>query len=421
MKTLGLTNTGSIASSLLRIGITGLAAAAISFTAQAQKFEGLALTPPMGWNSWNTFATNINEELIIGVADTMIANGMRDAGYIYINLDDGWMMRERDEKGNLVPDPEKFPNGLKFLADYLHEHGFKFGIYGDAGTQTCAGYPGNMGHEYQDARSYAAWGVDYLKYDWCSTDTRNAKEAYKTMRDALHTAGRPVVFSMCEWGTDEPWEWAEDVGHLWRTTGDIISCYDCIQEWSMGWKKILDLQMSLNPGNSGLEQYAGPGHWNDPDMMEVGNHGIGLEESRSHFSLWCILAAPLLAGNDVRHNTNEITAILTNKEAIALNQDSLGRQGTRIYQDDEKEIWIKYLEGGDFGVCVLNASDETRETTMDWSQFQNHFSTWKTNYSIRDIWAANDIGTTADHPNVTMTLEPHAVMLFRLGFLEHTK
>lgn len=383
-------------------------------TASAQKFEGLAETPPMGWNSWNTFATDISEELIIGVADAMVANGMRDAGYIYINLDDGWMMRERDPEGNLVPDPEKFPNGLKYLADYLHERGFKFGVYGDAGALTCAGYPGNQGHEYQDARNYAKWGVDYLKYDWCSTGTRDAKEAYTTMRDALYAAGRPVVFSMCEWGTAEPWLWAEDVGHLWRTTGDIISCYDCVQEWSLGWKRILDLQMSLNPGNEGLEEYAGPGHWNDPDMMEVGNHGISLAESRSHFSLWCILAAPLIAGNDVRDMTPEVTAILTNQEAIAINQDPLGKQGTRIYKDDEREIWIKYLEGGDFAVCVLNASDDVRETTMEWAQFQNHFSTWNTNYQIRDIWAAKDLGTTGDHPEITQTLDPHAVMLFRL-------
>ncbi|EDY81622.1 Melibiase subfamily [Verrucomicrobiia bacterium DG1235] len=403
----------------LLIGVC--ASFALGAAASAQKFEGLAETPPMGWNSWNTFATNINEELIIGVADSMVENGMRDAGYIYINLDDGWMMRERDENGDLVPDPEKFPNGLKHLADYLHERGFKFGIYGDAGRKTCAGYPGNQGHEYQDARKYAEWGVDYLKYDWCSTESRDAVEAYTTMRDALYAAGRPVVFSMCEWGTAEPWLWAEDIGHLWRTTGDIISCYDCVQEWSMGWKKILDLQMSLNPGINGLEGYAGPGHWNDPDMMEVGNHGISDVESKSHFSLWAILAAPLIAGNDVREMTPQIVDILTNEEAIAMNQDALGKQGTRIYQDDEKEIWLKYLEGGDFGVCVLNASEEKRETTMEWAQFQNHFATWNTSYEIRDVWAGANLGTTDEHPEVTQLLEPHEVMLFRLNFIESTK
>lgn len=406
MKTMTLRSTATLA-----VCAAGLFLAA---SAPAQKFEGLAQTPPMGWNSWNTFATHIDEELIKGVAEAMIENGMRDAGYNYINLDDGWMTRERDPEGNLVPDPDKFPSGLKALSDYLRARGFKFGVYGDAGKLTCAGYPGNQGHEYQDARSYAKWGVDYLKYDWCSTGSRDAVEAYTTMRDALHAAGRPVVFSMCEWGTAKPWEWAEDIGHLWRTTGDIIDCYDCIQEWSMGWKVILDLQMSLEEGINGLEKYAGPGHWNDPDMMEVGNHGLTLAESRAHFSLWCILAAPLIAGNDVREMSPEVIAILTNAEAIAMNQDALGKQGHRIYQDGAREIWLKNLEGGDFGVCVLNASDDARETTMDWGQFQNHFATWKTNYAIRDVWAAEDIGETDAHPAVSRHLEPHDVMLFRL-------
>lgn len=408
-------------SSLLKIVAGLVAGVSLTVLASAQKFEGLAQTPPMGWNSWNTFATKINEELIIGVADAMIENGMRDAGYNYINLDDGWMMMERDENGDLVPDPEKFPNGLKHLSDYLHERGFKFGIYGDAGRKTCGGYPGNQGHEFQDAQKYAEWGVDYLKYDWCSTESRDALEAYTTMRDALYKAGRPVVFSMCEWGTAEPWLWAEDIGHLWRTTGDIIDCYDCVQEWSVGWKVILDMQMSLNEGINGLEVFAGPGHWNDPDMMEVGNHGLTLEESRSHFSLWCILAAPLIAGNDVRDMTPEVVSILTNEEAIAMNQDALGKQGTRIYQDGEKEIWLKYLEGGDFGVCVLNASDVAKETTMKWSQFENHFSVWNTNYEIRDVWDAEDLGTTDDNPEVTKLLEPHAVMLFRLNLIGETE
>lgn len=387
----------------------------------ARKFDGLAETPPMGWNSWNTFATDINEELIKGVADAMIENGMRDAGYIYINLDDGWMLRERDADGNLVPDPEKFPNGLKHLADYLHERGFKFGIYGDAGRETCAGYPGNQGHEYQDARSYAAWGVDYLKYDWCMTGegdfARNPREAYTTMRDALHAAGRPVVFSMCEWGTSEPWTWAEDVAHLWRTTGDIIDCYDCVQEWSIGWKVILDMQMDLNPGPKGLEEFAGPGHWNDPDMMEVGNDGLTLTESRAHFSLWSMLAAPLIAGNDVRGMEPEIVEILTNEEVIAINQDPLGKQGFRVYQDGEREVFVKPLSGGDFAVCVLNASDRARATRMDWGQFQNHFATWETNYEIRDLWAKEDLGTTDELPEVVRDLAPHDVMLFRLTLL----
>ena len=297
---------------------------ALASAAFAQKFDGLAATPPMGWNTWNTFACDISEALIKETAEAMIASGMRDAGYVYVVLDDCWMVKERDPDGDLVGDPAKFPSGMKALGDFLHGKGLKFGIYNCAGTKTCAGYPGGRGHEYQDARLYASWGVDYLKYDWCSTGTANAQETYKTMRDALHAAGRPIIFSMCEWGTAEPWKWAADVAHLWRTTGDIIDCYDCITGWSTGWKVILDKQVEL-------AKYAGPDHWNDPDMMEVGNEGLTFAESRAHFSLWCMLAAPLIAGNDVRKMTSEIRALLTNRKTIAIDQDPLGKQGTRFY------------------------------------------------------------------------------------------
>lgn len=390
------------------------AAVALAASAWGQKFEGLALTPPMGWNSWNTFQTNIDEQLVKDVAQAMIDSGMRDAGYVHINLDDGWMLRERDPEGNLVPDPAKFPNGFEYLSAYLHERGFKFGLYNDAGRKTCAGYPGSQGHEFQDARSYAKWGVDYLKYDWCYTETRDAREAYLTMRDALYAAGRPVVFSICEWGTAKPWEWAKDTGHLWRTTGDIIDCWDCTTEWSMGIKKIIDLQMSLNPDIKGLEVYAGPGHWNDPDMMEVGNKGLTVAESRTHFGIWSLLAAPLIAGNDVRTMTPEIVEILTNREVIAVNQDKLGQQGTRIYQDDHKEIWVRKLEGGDIAVGIMNSSDEARETGIDWSFFQHQFPVWNTTFTIRDLWAGKDLGTTKDLPVLSRTLEPHDLMLVRL-------
>ncbi|MEJ2628786.1 MAG: glycoside hydrolase family 27 protein, partial [bacterium] len=300
----------------------------------AQKFDGLALTPPMGWNSWNTFAADIDEDLIKETAEALIESGMQAAGYDYIVLDDGWEAMERDEKGNLIPDPEKFPGGMKALGNYLHAQGFKFGIHNCAGTRTCAGYPGGRGHEYQDARTYASWGVDYLKYDWCSHGTADARETYKTMRDALYAAGRPVVFSICEWGNNKPWLWAEEVGHLWRTTGDITDCYDCQAVYSLGWKHILDMQV-------GLEKYAGPDHWNDPDMLEVGNEGLSVAESRAQFSLWCILAAPLMAGNDVRNMSEEIREILTNSEVIALDQDPLGKQGYLFMKHPGKEIWVK--------------------------------------------------------------------------------
>ena len=382
--------------------VTLLSATALS----AQKFDGLAQTPPMGWNSWNTFQTNIDENLVKGVADAMKKNGMQDAGYTYIVLDDGWMTKDRDAKGNLVPDPAKFPGGMKTLADSLHASGFKFGLYNCAGSRTCADYPGSMGHEYQDALVYADIGADYLKYDWCNTGSRNAQEAYTTMRDALHAAGRPVVFSMCEWGTAEPWKWAKDTGQLWRTTGDIYPCYDCVTRWSRGWKAIANFQAT----NNELIAAAGPGHWNDPDMLEVGVGDMTIEENRSHFSIWCMMAAPLIAGNDVRNMKPEILAILINKEAIAIDQDPLGKQGFRQYCDAVHEVWIRPLKGGDCAVCLLNISDEPQELSLAWSSFGEI----PKNATIRDVWAHADLGTTGTLPVFARTVAPHDVVLLRL-------
>jgi alpha-galactosidase len=378
-------------------------------TLSAQKFDGLARTPPMGWNSWNTFQSNISEDLVKGVADAMKKNGMLDAGYTYIVLDDCWMLRQRDKKGDLVADPEKFPNGMKHLADYVHSQGYKFGVYNCAGSQTCAGYPGSMGHEYQDALLYASFGVDYLKYDWCNTGTRNAQEAYATMRDALYAAGRPVVFSMCEWGSNSPWKWARDTGHLWRTTGDIYACHDCITRWSRGWKVIADFQAT----NGDLIAAAGPGHWNDPDMLEVGNGDLTIAENRAHFSIWCIMAAPLMAGNDVRSMKSEILEILINKEVIAIDQDKLGKQGYRYFADPIQEIWIRELAGGDWAVCVMNVSDKERELSVTWGWI----SELPKQAVIRDLWQHKDIGTTDTVTTLKRALAPHDVMMFRLKAL----
>jgi len=396
---------------LLPSVVTATLALSLSSSASAQKFPGLAQTPPMGWNTWNTFASNINETLVKETAEALIKSGMRDAGYVYVVLDDCWHLKERDANGNLVPDPAKFPSGLKALGDYLHERGFKFGIYNCAGSKTCGGYPGSMGHEYQDARSYASWGVDYLKYDWCSTGTRDAREAYSTMRDALHAAGRPVVLSMCEWGTAKPWEWAQDVGHLWRTTGDIYDSYDGKKGWETGWKNILDLQHTQGDAMTGLSKFAGPGHWNDPDMMEVGNPGLTFAESRAHFSFWCILAAPLMAGNDVRHMTPEITAVLTDKEALAVDQDALGKQGVRILAEPAQhiEIWARELANGEWAVCALNTSDTRRKITVEWDRIwllQNQ------PFTVRDIWAKKAAGDTS--APYSAELDSHDVLFFRL-------
>ncbi|KAF0094840.1 MAG: alpha-galactosidase [Puniceicoccaceae bacterium 5H] len=385
---------------LLPLGLLLGAAGALT----AQKFDGLAETPPMGWNSWNTFEVDIHEDMIREMADILVESGMKDAGYNYIVVDDGWEALERDENGQLVPDPEKFPSGMKALADYVHSKGLKFGIHNCAGNLTCNGFPGGRGHEYEDARLYASWGVDYLKYDWCEHGTADAHETYSTMRDALYAAGRPVVFSLCEWGDSEPWKWAEDVGHLWRTTGDITDCYDCQGEYDMGWKFVLGLQV-------GLSSYAGPGHWNDPDMLEVGNPGLSLTDSKAHFSLWCMLAAPLMAGNDLREMTPEILQILTNKEAIAVDQDPLGKQGYLFMQHPSKQIWVKELSDGDWAICIFNDGDEPYTQRFNWAHYT--FLDEDAIYTVRDLWQHEDIGRT--DRKYEIRIAPHDVLMFRLS------
>jgi len=369
--------------------------------AYAQKFDGLAPTPPMGWNSWNTFETEIDENLIKETAEALIASGMQSAGYTYVVIDDGWEAKSRDAEGNLIPDPERFPGGMKALGDFLHAKGFKFGIHNCAGKTTCSGFPGGRGHEFEDARVYASWGVDYLKYDWCDHGTADAQETYKTMRDALYAAGRPVVYSLCEWGSNKPWLWGADVGHLWRTTGDIIDCYDCQAVYSQGWKPILEAQV-------GLEKYAGPDHWNDPDMLEVGNPGLSLAESRSQFSLWSLLAAPLMAGNDVRTMSPEIREILTNGEVIAIDQDPLGQQGYRFMEHPGKEIWVKKLSDGAWAVCFHNTGESDLKLRIDWS----HFSFLAGRYRIRDLWKKEDRGVTEGE--TALVVAPHDVLLYKL-------
>lgn len=360
------------------------------------KFEGLAMTPLMGWNSWNTFETHINESLVRDMADQMVASGLKDAGYTYIVLDDGWMARERDGDGNLVPDPEKFPSGMKALIDYVHAKGLKFGLYNCAGTKTCAGYPGTRGHEYQDARFYAQLGIDYLKYDWCNTKGISAPEAYATMSDALKVAGRPIVFSLCEWGDNRPWEWAAPIGQLWRISGDIYPCFDCEfkhpENWSSwGVMRIVEMRKDIR-------KYAGPDHWNDFDMMEVGN-GMTLAEDRSHFTLWCLLASPLMAGNDLRNLSPATREILTNKELIAINQDRLGIQGFRAEVEKDIEVWVKPLSDG-WAFTFLNRADSGQTLSYDWSAHHitdpdfGYIFDGSISYNVRDLWAHRELGNT---------------------------
>lgn len=367
----------------------------------AQKFEGLALTPQMGWNSWNKFGTDINEQMVKEMADALVSTGLRDAGYNHILLDDGWMEMERDAQGNLVPHREKFPNGIKVVADYVHSKGLKFGLYNCAGSKTCAGYPGSRGHEYQDALKYAEWGVDYLKYDWCSTGKLNAEEAYITMRDAIYAAGRPILLSICEWGTDAPWEWAQSVGHSWRTTGDIYNCFSCKHDhggyFSWGALNILDMR-----NQDELRKAAGPDHWNDMDMLEVGNGGLTPDEERTHFALWAILNSPLLLGNDLRNMSPRALDILTNKEIIAINQDSLGIQGFKYKKEGTVEIWVKPMANDEWAICFFNRSQQPSDFTFNWERetfkdnvFDKEITFNRDNvYKIRDLYQHKMIGDT---------------------------
>ncbi len=373
----------------------------VSLNIFSQKFEGLAPTPQMGWNSWNKFGTDINEQMVKEMADALIATGLKDAGYNQILLDDGWMAMERDAQGNLVPHPEKFPNGIKVVADYVHSKGLKFGLYNCAGSKTCAGYPGSRGHEYQDALKYAEWGVDYLKYDWCSTGKLNAEEAYITMRDAIYKAGRPILLSICEWGDNKPWDWAQPIGHSWRITGDIYNCFECEHDhggyFSWGAMNILDMR-----DQEMLRKVAGPDHWNDMDMLEVGNGGLTPDEEKTHFALWAILNSPLLLGNDLRNMSKETLDILTNKEIIAVNQDSLGIQGFKYKTEGTVEIWVKPMVNNQWAICFFNRSQDAVDFIFNWegqtikdNVFDKEITFGKYNvYKLKDLYLNKEIGTT---------------------------
>src|SRR5712691_3565878 len=323
---------------LLPLALLGLGAAA----GRAPLDNGLARTPPMGWNSWNHFGCDVSARLIRETADAMVASGMRDAGYRYVVIDDCWQVA-RDRQGRLVADSARFPGGMKPLADYVHSKGLKFGLYTDAGRQTCQGRPGTYGFEELDARTYAEWGVDYVKEDWCHAEGLDAPTQYAKFRDALAKAGRPIVFSICEWGSHHPWTWGPRTGNLWRTTGDIGD------DWASIISRVdLSSQYALT---------AGPGGWNDPDMLEVGNGGMTDDEYRAHFSLWAVMAAPLIAGNDVRTLAAATRDILENREVLAVDQDSLGAQGTIVWErPPELQVWMKPLQDGSRAVVLLNRS-----------------------------------------------------------------
>lgn len=364
----------------------------------AQKWEKIGDRPQMGWSTWNKFAGNINEDIIRSIADAMVESGLAEVGYTYINIDDCWHGK-RDKDGFIQADPKKFPSGIKSLADYVHAKNLKLGIYSDAGTATCAGMPGSLGHEYQDALQYARWGIDYLKEDWCNTDNINAIGAYQLMSDALREAGRPIFLSMCEWGGNQPWKWAREIGHSWRIGPDIWCCFDSTRVHQGGWTDIGVMQCIRK--NENLRGYAGPGHWNDPDMLEVGN-GMTVNEDRAHFTMWCMMASPLILGNDIRNMSEETKAILTNREMIAIDQDALGVQGLHHCDEQGLEVWFKPLENGDWAFTLLNATLSPITYELNWQRFNltdtevSRRSTDfdKTVYQVRNLWSHKDEGKT---------------------------
>ncbi len=378
--------------------------AVISLNVSAQKYEQLAKTPPMGWNSWNCFHTNINEAKIKAIADAMVRSGMKDAGYQYIVIDDGWMTRSRDPEGHIIVDSTKFPHGIKAVADYVHSLGLKFGIYSAPGCFTCQKLMGSLGHEQTDADDYAAWGVDFLKYDWCKyprtmVEARkitpdSCRKAFELMRHCLDNTGRPIVYSVhdkCNRSLNEQnaLPWVKTIANMHRVSGDIKNNWD---------RMLYCLESTAN-----LWPYAGQGYWNDPDMLEVGNTNkeklwgnissvkMNLTEYRAHFSMWCMVAAPLIAGNDLRSMSPEIIAILTNKEVIAIDQDPLGKQGRRIRDDGDLEVWSKEMSGGRRAVALFNRSSEPANIKVSWQEIG-----MKGKLKVRDLWKHKDLGKFMD-------------------------
>jgi alpha-galactosidase len=350
----------------------------------------------MGWNSWNKFAGRIDDATVRSIADAMAANGMKQAGYVYINIDDTWEAG-RDAQGNIQTN-KKFPD-MKALADYVHSKGLKLGIYSSPGPNTCAGYEGSYGHEEQDARTFAAWGIDYLEYDWCGARTLYTDEEmpaiYQKMGDALLAAGRPIVYSLCQYGRLDVWKWGADVGgNLWRTTGDIRDTWDSMT--NIGFK-----QNELAP-------WARPGHWNDPDMLEIGNGGMNENEYKTHMTLWAMLAAPLLAGNDLRSMTPEILAILTNRDVIAVDQDKLGKQGTRQSQSGDREIWSKPLSGGSKALAIFNRAKEDANVKVPWAELGINSKS-----QVRDLWEHKAV--KVDAAEYSVTIPGHGVVMLRVG------
>lgn len=394
---------------------------------QINKKTHLAPTPPMGWNSWNTFRCDgLNEQLVKDIADIMSTNGMKEAGYEYVNLDDCWQIG-RYPDGRIMVDSIRFPSGIKALSDYVHSKGLKLGIYSDAGLMTCAKKPGSFSYEDIDAQTYAEWGVDYLKYDFCnlpmtlnqSQDNKQttpiirtamkgppnytAQQIYLPMAEALGKVDRDIVFSVCNWGVQDPWKWAGDISHLWRTTPDIRPYFKGFRLKYIYFMSVMEIVNRAH--NDSLHLYAGPGRWNDPDMLEVGNGKLTYDENVAHFSMWAMMAAPLLAGNDLRNMSPEVLSILTNKEVIAVNQDALGKQGYKVEEISGVQVWVKPLSNNRWAVCFLNPKGK-KSITTDW-QFLHS----KEVLQARDVWQDAVIITSG---RSTIEVPKHGVRMFVL-------
>jgi alpha-galactosidase len=367
--------------------------------------SALAATPPMGWSTWNHYAHAISDKLIREQADAMVASGMKDAGYVYVHIDGGWE-GQRDANGVLHPLPT-FPD-MKALGDYIHSKGLKFGLYSGPGPVTCAGAEASYGHEEQDAQMFASWGVDYLKYDLCSYriimqqesggDVMKAeammRAAYEKMHQAILKTGRPMVFSMCQYGLGEVWTWGPQVGgNMWRTSNDINDTYERM--------------MSIADRQARLAKYAGPGHWNDPDFLEVGNGGMNYEEQKTHFSMWALMAAPLMAGNDLARMSEETKSILLNREVIAVDQDALGRAGDRVWQEGPLEVWAKPLSGGDVAVGLVNQTTSPTHVTMSLADVGINGEA-----QAQDLWEHKDLGVVRG--SYTAEVPGHGIVMLRL-------
>jgi len=359
--------------------------------------NGLGRTPPMGWNSWEHFYCSYNESLIIATAHTLIDSGLAAAGYNYVNLDDCWQIDRDPLTGEITIDPKQFPSGMADLVNQVHALGLKFGLYSDSGMMTCQGRPGGMNYEKIDAATYAKWKIDFLKYDNCYDNGVDVKARYPRMRDALNATGRPIFFSLCEWGVEDPATWAPDVGNSWRTTADVDD----------NWKSML----SNLDGNDVWWKLAGPYGWNDPDMLEAGNGGMTTVEYTSQFSLWALAKAPLLIGSDITHMSKETFTILTNAEVIALNQDSLGVQGHRVYRssDNNLEVYAAPLANGDVGVVLLNRGPAVANII---AQYTDIGLPQQATASVRDLWSHSDLGMFKS--SVSLSVESHGSRTLRL-------